>query len=32
MQITERLQSSRIVAGRSAIMSPDQQARLVGMA
>jgi hypothetical protein len=32
MQIAERLQSSRIVAGRSAIMSPDEQARLVGMA
>jgi amino acid transporter len=32
IQIAERLQSSRIVAGRSAIMTPDDQARLVGLA
>jgi hypothetical protein len=32
MRIAELLQSSRIVAGRSAIMSPDEQARLVGLA
>jgi amino acid transporter len=32
IQIAERLQSSRIVAGRSAVLSPDEQARLVGLA
>ncbi len=32
MQIAQKLESSRLVAGQSAVMDTDEQARLVGMA